>query len=78
MQHDGRDAAGRAPGGIMTNPFEDQQGEFLVLINEEEQYSLWPAFKEVPDGWTAVGPRGARAECLAYIETHGSTCAPRA
>jgi MbtH protein len=52
----------------MTNPFEDEDAEFLVLVNEELQYSLWPAFREVPAGWQAVGPRGKRQECLNYIE----------
>lgn len=35
----------------MTNPFEDNDGIYLVLINEELQYSLWPAFADVPPGW---------------------------
>jgi len=52
----------------MTNPFEDEDGEYLVLVNDEGQYSLWPAFITVPAGWTTVGPRGARAACLTYIE----------
>ena len=52
----------------MTNPFDDENGEFLVLVNDELQYSLWPSFREVPAGWTAVGPRGGRKECLDYIE----------
>jgi len=52
----------------MTNPFEDESGEYLVLVNEEGQYSLWPGFRDVPNGWTATGPRGNRKECLAWIE----------
>jgi MbtH protein len=52
----------------MTNPFEDDEGEFIVLINDEEQYSLWPASKEVPLGWSPTGPRGRRQECLDWIE----------
>jgi len=61
----------------MTNPFDDENGDFLVLVNEEEQYSLWPSFKEVPSGWTAVGPRGARGMCLAYIEEHWTDMRPK-
>jgi len=61
----------------MTNPFDDENGEFLVLINDEGQYSLWPSFKEVPPGWTSVGPRGARAECLAYVEEHWTDMRPK-
>ncbi|MEU4765849.1 MbtH family protein, partial [Actinosynnema sp. NPDC023794] len=32
----------------MTNPFEDPDGTYLVLVNHEEQYSLWPQFADVP------------------------------
>jgi uncharacterized protein YbdZ (MbtH family) len=52
----------------MTNPFEDDQAEFLVVVNHEEQYSLWPAFKDIPAGWTATGTRGSRQTCLDWIE----------
>ena len=61
----------------MTNPFEDENGEFLVLVNEEQQYSLWPTFREVPAGWSAVGPRGSRQECLDYIEVNWVDMRPR-
>ena len=44
----------------MTNPFENENGEFIVLVNHEGQYSLWPTFKEIPAGWSAVGPKGKR------------------
>lgn len=39
----------------------------VVLINEEEQYSLWPAHRAVPDGWRKVGPDGTKAQCLEYV-----------
>jgi uncharacterized protein YbdZ (MbtH family) len=52
----------------MMNPFEDDKGEYLVVVNGEEQYSLWPAFKEVPAGWSPTGPRGSRKVCLDWIE----------
>jgi MbtH protein len=61
----------------MINPFDDETGEFLVLINDEEQYSLWPAFAQVPDGWNAVGPHGARQDCLQYIEEHWTDMRPK-
>lgn len=61
----------------MTNPFEDENGEFLVLINDERQYSLWPTFRDIPAGWTAVGPRGARQDCLSYIEEHWTDMRPK-
>jgi MbtH protein len=62
---------------MMTNPFEDENGEFIVLMNEEHQYSLWPTFREVPAGWSAVGPRGSRQECLDYIEENWVDMRPR-
>lgn len=61
----------------MTNPFEDDSGEYLVLVNDEGQHSLWPAFREVPGGWTAVGPRGKRSECLDWIEANWTDMRPR-
>jgi len=61
----------------VTNPFEDEDGNFLVLVNEEGQYSLWPAFIDVPAGWQATGPRGKRQECLAWIEQHWTDMRPR-
>jgi MbtH protein len=39
-----------------------------VVINHEEQYSIWPAHKTPPNGWTCVGKQGVKAECLSYIE----------
>ena len=41
---------------------------YQVVVNHEEQYSIWPADRAMPPGWTAVGPSGPKAECLAYIE----------
>jgi len=42
--------------------------EYLVVLNDEEQYSIWLAHKDVPAGWRADGKRGSKAECLAHIE----------
>ena len=41
---------------------------YKVIMNHEEQYSIWPADRENPAGWTDVGKSGLKAECLAYIE----------
>ncbi len=60
----------------MTNPFDDPQGSFLVVTNDEGQYALWPDFSDVPDGWTPVGPRGDRQTCLDYIEAHWTDMRP--
>jgi MbtH protein len=47
--------------------FEDTQ-RYQVVINEEEQYSIWAVGREVPLGWKPVGKEGTKSECLAYIE----------
>jgi MbtH protein len=41
---------------------------YQVVVNHEEQYSIWPADRELPLGWSAAGKTGLKAECLAYIE----------
>lgn len=41
---------------------------FKVVINHEEQYSIWPAYKEIPAGWNEAGKEGSKEECLKYIE----------
>lgn len=61
----------------MENPFEDETGPFLVLVNGEGQYSLWPAFRQVPQGWDLTGQSGARQACLDWIEAHWSDMRPR-
>ena len=42
--------------------------EYKVVVNHEEQYSIWPANRENPVGWKDGGKSGSKAECLAYIE----------
>lgn len=41
---------------------------YLVVIDEEERYSIWPEYKDIPYGWKAVGESGLKAECLEYIK----------
>ena len=41
---------------------------YTVVVNHEEQYSIWPADRELPLGWNEAGRRGTKEECLAYIE----------
>ena len=60
----------------MTNPFEDPNGVYHVLVNDEGQHSLWPTFVEVPDGWTIVHKSDTRAACLEYIEKHWTDLRP--
>jgi uncharacterized protein YbdZ (MbtH family) len=54
----------------VTNPFEDENGQFCVLVNDEDQYSLWPSFVEIPAGWTSRFGPDTRQACLDYVETH--------
>lgn len=60
----------------MTNPFDDENGLFLVLVNDENQHSLWPSFAEVPPGWTVVLEASTRADCLTYVEENWTDMRP--
>ncbi len=62
---------------MTTNPFEDPDGTYHVLINDEGQYSLWPTFVEVPAGWTIELAEVARQVALDHIETHWTDMRPR-
>jgi MbtH protein len=42
---------------------------YVVVVNHEEQYSIWPEYREMPLGWKDAGKHGLKAECLAYIES---------
>jgi MbtH protein len=48
--------------------WDDEDAVFNVVVNHEEQYSIWPNYKEIPSGWRAVGKSGPKKECLDYIE----------
>lgn len=60
----------------MTNPFENPTGTYSVLKNEEGQYSLWPSFAHVPDGWNVVYGQESRDACLDYINSNWSDLRP--
>jgi MbtH protein len=62
---------------MSTNPFDDDSATFYVLANDEEQYSLWPAFVAVPAGWRVVFGEDTLAQCLAYFETNWTDLRPR-
>ncbi|MDG4666643.1 MbtH family protein [Mycobacterium sp. 236(2023)] len=65
---------------MSSNPFDDQDGRFLVLVNGEEQYSLWPTFAEVPTGWQTAfgGPDGTdRDSALRFVEEQWTDMRPR-
>ena len=52
----------------MTQTPGEEQREYEVVINHEEQYSIWPADRDPPLGWKLVGMPGTKAECLDHIE----------
>jgi MbtH protein len=61
-------AAGHVPEESMTTDPENDTQTYVVVINAEEQYSIWPAERAIPAGWTAVGAPRPKADCLKYIE----------
>ncbi|MFI5013973.1 MAG: MbtH family protein [Hyphomicrobiales bacterium] len=60
----------------MTNPFEDENGVYHVLVNDEGQHSLWPSFIEIPKGWTAILKSDSRAACLEFINKNWTDMRP--
>ncbi|MYW97929.1 MbtH family protein [Amycolatopsis rubida] len=58
------------------NPFENDEQTYLVLINGEEQYSLWPSSIAVPAGWTVVYGEESRAACEKYVDAHWTDLRP--
>lgn len=61
----------------MSNPFDDADAKFLVLVNEEGQHSLWPIFADVPAGWTTVHGEDSREACVAYVEANWTDMRPK-
>jgi MbtH protein len=49
------------------NDEEDDRTTYVVVVNHEEQYSIWPEYRNLPLGWRAAGKSGPKAECLEYI-----------
>ena len=47
---------------------DEREDIHIVVLNDEEQYSIWPAGRQIPLGWRAEGTEGSKAECLDYIE----------
>ena len=62
--------------GRVTDESADQR-RYVVVMNDEEQYSLWPSEKALPAGWQAVGVSGTEDECIAYIEKVWKDMRPR-
>ena len=52
----------------MSNTEDADQTIYKVVLNGEEQYSIWPAAQEIPAGWRDAGVSGPKQECLSHIE----------
>ena len=50
---------------------------YSVVLNDEEQYSIWLTGRPIPSGWRAEGTSGTKEECLAHIETVWTDMRPR-
>jgi MbtH protein len=58
------------------NPFENPEGTYHVLINEEGQHSLWPTFAEIPKGWSVALPATDRQTAIDYVNEHWTDMRP--
>lgn len=56
---------------------EEPRALYKVVVNDEEQYSIWPLDRETPAGWRDEGKQGSKAECLAHIEEAWTDMRPR-
>jgi MbtH protein len=52
----------------MADQENDPFSMYFVVVNDEEQYSIWPSVKPMPFGWRSVGPERSKEQCLAHIE----------
>jgi MbtH protein len=60
-----------------SNPFENESGSYLVLVNDEGQHSLWPSFIEIPTGWQQTYGPDSRAECLRIVDERWTDLRPK-
>ncbi|AXE31720.1 MbtH family protein [Chromobacterium phragmitis] len=60
-----------------TNPFDDESLSFLVLVNRQDQHSLWPATLPPPAGWNVARGPDSRAACVAYLDANWTDIRPR-
>jgi MbtH protein len=61
----------------VANPFEDLDGTYHVLVNDENQHSLWPTRIAIPSGWEAVLQNASREECVEFIESNWQDMRPK-
>jgi uncharacterized protein YbdZ (MbtH family) len=62
---------------MQVNPFDDDSSSFLVLVNDEEEHSLWPVFADIPASWQVVYGEAGSAECLDCIEQSWTDIRPK-
>ncbi len=62
---------------MSVNPFDDDHGAFVALVNDGDQHSLWPSFADTPAGWRMVYGEASRAECLHYVEQNWTDVRPK-
>ncbi|AUG80420.1 MbtH domain protein [Kitasatospora sp. MMS16-BH015] len=56
---------------------EDESGtRYRVVVNHEEQYSIWFADRAAPEGWRDAGPSGSQEECLRWVDEHWTDMRP--
>jgi MbtH protein len=46
----------------------EREQQYVVVLNDEEQYSIWPQGRDLPEGWRSAGKEGTKDECLAYVD----------
>lgn len=51
--------------------------EFVVVVNAEDQYSIWPASKQIPEGWEALNQRGSKQACIEFVNENWTDMRPR-
>jgi MbtH protein len=58
-------------------PIRRRKRHLVVLVNQEGQYSLWPALVDVPDGWSVIHPADSRKACLDFINSNWTDMRPK-
>lgn len=56
---------------------DEQEGSFVVVVNDEDQHALWPDYSEVPAGWTQRFGPDKKAACLDYVKQNWTDMRPR-
>lgn len=60
----------------MASPFEDEEAGYVVLVNAENQHSLWPAAVAVPAGWVLIHGEDTRSNCLEFVAANWTDLRP--